>query len=110
MNKVSANGPSPEQDPLTLEDGALNRSTRRRRAHILQVQAFLNASDEVDIDEDIEKDLLDGLESDLDLGDEIEVDIEDDDQVSDAGPNSLGARMTEIPGDVDKDGGLEGAQ
>ena len=99
MSKVASNGPSSKQDPptLVLEDGASKRSSRRRQAHVLQVQAFLNAADEVDIDEEVENDLLDGLEGDLNLSNEIEVDIEDDNQV--LGPGSI--FLDEIPEDVD---------
>ena len=80
------------------------KSTRPCQAHVLQVQAFVNAADEVDIDDEIAKDLLDGLEGDINLGDEIEVDIEDD-QDSGLNPVALDVRtMDGIPEDDNPEG------
>lgn len=102
MSQVTANAPPSNPSPPTaaLKDGAPSQSTRRRQAHALQVQAFLNAADEVDIDEEIAEDLLDGLEGDINFGDEIEVDIEDDNEDSGLDP--------EVPLDVETDGTVDG--
>jgi hypothetical protein len=46
------------------------------------VQAFLDAADEVDIDQDIATDILQGFDGDLNNGEDGEVDVEADGEMS----------------------------
>lgn len=59
----------------SVQSDSFPKSKRSRETHALQVQAFLDASDEVDIDEEIAEDILQGFDGYLDDGEGEDVDI-----------------------------------
>lgn len=70
----SSTTPAPRQDP------SFYKSKRKREVFARQVQAFLDASDEVDIDQEIVDDILQGFDGELHFDGDVEVDIEDDNE------------------------------
>jgi hypothetical protein len=73
----------------SLPSGSFLISKRWRETYALQVQAFLDASDEVDMDEEIAEDILEGFDGYLDDNEEGDVDIGNYTQPS----NTLGANI-----------------
>lgn len=61
---------------LSEHTSPLPKSNRRHAVHALQVQAFLDAADEVDIDQEIVDDILQGFNGKLNIGEDGDVDIE----------------------------------
>lgn len=63
-------------DNISAQNSAPTHKSRYRRdTYALQVQAFLNAADEVDVDEETIEDILDGYEGKIDLLEEEDVDV-----------------------------------
>jgi NAD-dependent histone deacetylase SIR2 len=57
------------------KDPSFTKSKPQRDVYALQVQAFLDAADEVDIDQEIATDILQGFDGDL-QGNEIEIEAD----------------------------------
>jgi len=79
--------------------GASQKSKRQREVYTLQVQAFLDAADEVDIDQDIAADILQGFDGDLNNGIYDEVDVEANRE------SSTGAAINMLDDEEDRDWG-----
>lgn len=80
------------------------KSKRQREVHALQVRAFLDAADEVDIDQEIAVDILEGFDGDAGGADfDDEVDVEADEE------SSTGTALVNTPENDDDDEDWEGA-
>lgn len=67
--------------PLS-RDPISKKLKRQRETYSLQVRAFLDAADEVDIDQDVATDILEGFEGDINDDEGNEVDVEADGELS----------------------------
>ena len=72
MNLSTALSSEPTHDITqpSSRDPASPKSKRQREVYALQVQAFLDAADEVDINEEIAMDILQGFDGSLHIGED----------------------------------------
>jgi hypothetical protein len=78
LSTASSSAPTPDITRPSSRDSSSPKSERQREVYALQVQAFLDAADEVDIDEETAMDILQGFDGDLHIGEDDEVNVEVD--------------------------------
>ncbi|KZP30481.1 DHS-like NAD/FAD-binding domain-containing protein [Athelia psychrophila] len=83
------------------------KSRYRREAYASQVQAFINAADEVDIDEETIDDILDGFDGEIDAMEEGGSDVDVESAANASAPAGLDGTESEDEADAESDGAEE---
>lgn len=83
------------------------KSRYRREAYASQVQAFINAADEVDIDEETINDILDGFDGEIDAMEEGGSDVDVESAANASAPAGLDGTESEDEADAESDGAEE---